>query len=187
VTEHLPDRDLRIALLRAVNVAGSGMVSMEALRDLLGKMRFADVRSVIQSGNLVFRTRSGDNGALERRLESEVARTLGLRTEIFVRTAPEWTDVVRQNPFPEMAKRDPGHLVLTVLRESPPPSAWDALRSAIRGREEVRGIGRQAYFVYPDGTGRSTLTPALIERKLGTRGTSRNWNTVTRLERLLLE
>ena len=64
-----------------------------------------------------------------------------------------------------------------------PPAAKDvaALQATIRGPEIVRAKGRQAYIVYPDGIGRSRLTSALIERKLGTRATGRNWNTVLKL------
>ena len=60
-----------------------------------------------------------------------------------------------------------------------------ALQKAIVGREVVRAKGRCAYIVYPDGIGRSKLTGALIEKKLGTRGTARNWNTVLKLRNLV--
>jgi uncharacterized protein (DUF1697 family) len=71
------------------------------------------------------------------------------------------------------------------LKASPPADRVAALQAAIRGREVVRAAGRHAYIVYPDGIGTSRLTVALIERKLGTRGTGRNWNTVLRLADVL--
>jgi len=67
------------------------------------------------------------------------------------------------------------------LKTSPSRDAVTALQNAIKGREVVKAEGRQAYLVYPDGVGRSRLTTALIEQKLGTRGTARNWNTVLKL------
>jgi uncharacterized protein (DUF1697 family) len=67
------------------------------------------------------------------------------------------------------------------LKEAPSREDVIALQTAIKGREVVRAEGRHAYIVYPDGVGRSRLTNALIERKLGTRGTGRNWNTVLKL------
>ena len=114
-------------------------------------------------------------------MQDATAKHLGVTTEFFVRTAKEWQAIIAANPFPEEAKRDPGHLVMMCLKDAPPPAAVKALQAAIRGREVVKAKGPQAYFVYPDGIGRSKLTIAVIERMLGTRGTARNWNTVTKL------
>jgi uncharacterized protein (DUF1697 family) len=102
-------------------------------------------------------------------------------TDYFVRTAQEWSAIIAANPFPSEAKRDPGRLVMMCLKDAPPPAAVKALQAAIKDREVVKARGAQAYFLYPDGMGRSKLTIGLIERMLGTRGTARNWNTVTRL------
>ena len=73
------------------------------------------------------------------------------------------------------------------LKAAPPPEAVAALQGSIAGRELVRAVGRQAYVVYPDGIGRSRLTNAVIEKRLGTRGTGRNWNTVLKLAALAVE
>ena len=89
--------------------------------------------------------------------------------------------MVAGNPFPEEAERDPSHLLVIFLKEAPDRKDVMALQSAIKGREVVRAKGRHAYVVYPDGIGRSRLTSALIEKKLATRGTGRNWNTVLKL------
>jgi len=173
-----------IALLRAVNLGGATQVSMTALRELLTRMGFDDVRSVLQSGNLVFRTEGASASELELRLESQVEETLKLHTDFFVRTEAEWRAIIAQNPFPREAERDPGHLLVTALKLAPKVKEWKALQAAIQGPERVNGLGRQAYIVYPDGTGRSKLTLRLIETKLGSRGTSRNWNTVNKLATL---
>ena len=67
------------------------------------------------------------------------------------------------------------------LKDAPDREQVTALQKAITGREVVRAKGRHAYVVYPDGIGRSRLTSALIEKKLTTRGTGRNWNTVVKI------
>lgn len=170
-----------IGLLRAVNVSGSSTVRMEALRATLTGMGLGEVRTLLQSGNFVFRTDRGDAAGIENRIEERLAKELSLSTDVFVRSAQEWNSVARENPFPQEASEDPGHLVVTVLKQAPTAEAWRALDAAIRGRERVRGVGRHAYIVYTDGIGRSRLTPVLIEKQLGTRGTSRNWNTVRKL------
>lgn len=173
-----------IGLLRGVNVGGSSPLRMEALRTTLTRMGLADVQTLLQSGNVVFRSGKGRPFEWERKLEEGVARDLHVRIDFFVRSAEEWRAIVSGNPFPQEAAADPSHLVLLALKDSPPVDRWKALSSAIVGRERVQGTGRHAYVVYPDGIGRSRLTPALIDKTLGTRTTARNWNTVTKLDAL---
>ena len=154
---------------------------MADLRDLLTRLGLAEVQSLLQSGNLVFRSTARARGPLERLLEGEAKQRLGLQADFFVRSAKEWQAIVAHNPFRQEAKRDPGHLVVMVLKQAPDPRNVKALRAAITGPEIVHVVGKQAYITYPDGIGRSRLTNALIEKALGTRGTSRNWNTVLKL------
>jgi uncharacterized protein (DUF1697 family) len=176
---------VHVALLRGINVGGHKPVAMADLRALVARLGFADVRSVLQSGNLVFRGAGAGGAGLERML-AEAARThLGLEADFFVRTAREWRAIVRRNPFPAVGARDPAHLLVMVLRDAPPAAALRALHAAITGAEVVRARGRELYVVYPDGIGRSRFTGALVERTLGTRGTARNWNTVLRLGALI--
>ncbi len=154
---------------------------MADLRDFLTRLGFADTRSLLASGNLVFRGGTKTGAQLERLLETEAAKRLALQTDFFVRAAQEWQAVIAQNPFPEEAERDPAHLVVMFLKDVPDGKAVKALQASITGREVVRTKGAHAYIVYPDGIGRSRLTNALIEQRLATRGTGRNWNTVLKL------
>lgn len=157
---------------------------MADLRGMLAELGLHDVRTLLQSGNVVFRTNDQGGRALEERIEGGLSKKFGLTTEVFVRTAKEWQAMIEENPFPTEAEKDPGHLLVTALRAPPPAASWEALLAAIRGRERIQGNGRHAYIVYPDGVGRSNLTATLIEGKLGTRATSRNWNTVRKIDRL---
>jgi uncharacterized protein (DUF1697 family) len=176
---------MHIGLLRAVNLAGHNKIGMADLRELLAALGMQDVRTLLQSGNVVFRSRVHTAAQLERLFEQAALKRLGLETDFFVRTATEWKEIVAGNPFPKEAKLDPSHLVVGFLKEAPDPANVTALQKAIVGREVVRAKGRQAYVVYPDGIGRSRLTSALIEKKLATRGTGRNWNTVLKLGALV--
>ena len=171
-----------IALLRGINVGGHRRVAMSELRDLLQRLDFVDTRSLLQTGNLVFRSKRARTGsALERLLEAQAEKHLDLRTDFFVRTVEEWEATIERNPFGDAARRDPSHLVVMFLKQEPAAADVEGLRAAITGPERVRAEGRQAYVVYPAGIGRSRLTNALIEKKLGTRVTGRNWNTVRKL------
>src|SRR2546430_3800368 len=105
-----------IAVLRAVNVAGHKMVPMSDLRDMLTELGFKNVRSVLQSGNLVFDApRASKN--IEAMLEKESAKRLGLETPFFVRSAAEWEAIIEANPFPKEATADPGRLVVLFLKD----------------------------------------------------------------------
>jgi uncharacterized protein (DUF1697 family) len=170
-----------VALLRAINLAGRNKVAMADLRELVTRLGFSEVRTFIQSGNVVFRSDKKDTARLERLLEAETEKRLGIKVDYFVRSGEEWRAIVAANPFRNEARRDPGHLLVAFLKDAPSAEDVDALRAAIVGREVVRSVGRQAYIVYPDGVGRSRLTSVLTEKKLGTRGTARNWNTVLKL------
>jgi len=173
-----------VALLRGINVGGNKMVPMSGLRDLIERIGFQDGRSLLQSGNLVFRGRARASDGLERLLEAEAAKRLGVEADFFVRTAGELEEIVAGNPFTREAERDPGRLVTFFLKSAPPAAAVKMLQSAIVGREVVSGRGKEIYIVYPDGQGRSKLTGAVVEKRLGVRGTARNWNTVLKLRAL---
>jgi len=174
-----------VALLRAVNVGGRGTLAMADLRDLFAALAFPGARSLLQSGNVVFDGDKRTPAAVEGLLEKATAERLGVATHYFVRTAKQWSDIIAANPFRREAKEIPGYLHMLCLKKAPTAADVKSLQAAVRGPEVVRAVGLQAYIVYPDGAGRSRLTPTLIESKLGTRGTARNWNTVLKIAALL--
>jgi uncharacterized protein (DUF1697 family) len=172
-----------VALLRAVNVGGRKAVMAE-LRAWLAELGFEEPRSLLQSGNLVFRSQP-TGAALEALLETEAAARLGYAADVLVRTADEWRALVAANPHAAMARDDPGHLVVMPLKSAPGAAEVAALQAQIQGREVVKAAGRELYITYPDGIGDSRLTLQVIERRLGVRGTARNWNTATKLAAML--
>jgi uncharacterized protein (DUF1697 family) len=172
----------RIALIRAINVGGRSM-PMADLRAMVTGLGFSDVRTLLQSGNLVFRG-AGKDEAVEATLEAASEQRFGYQADYFVRTLGEWDQVIAGNPFADEARGDPAHLAVVTLKSEITEAAIDALKAVIKGREYVAGRGRAAYIVYPDGMGESKLTNAVVEKALGTRGTARNWNTVLKLAAL---
>ncbi|MEW6251548.1 MAG: DUF1697 domain-containing protein [Planctomycetota bacterium] len=175
---------IQIALLRGINIVGRKMVPMAELRELACRLGFTGVRTLLQSGNLVLEGGRLSGAALERRLEQQTARRLCVDCDCVVRSAAEWQQIVARNPFPQEAQDDPGHLLVMLLKATPSKDNLAALRNSIKGPEYLHADGKQLYIVYPDGVGRSKLTSNLIERKLTTRGTARNWNTVLKLAAL---
>jgi uncharacterized protein (DUF1697 family) len=172
---------IQIALLRGVNVGGHKTVAMSELRDLLTQLGFESARSLLQSGNLVFRGDSRTDADLERLLEAEADKRLCLHADFLIRSAKEWREVVARNPFRKEAERDPSHLVVMFLKSATNAKDVKAVQAAIAGSEIIRADGKHLYIVYPDSIGRSRLTNALLEKKLGIRGTARNWNTILKL------
>lgn len=175
---------VQIALLRAINLGGSSTISMADLRKFFVDLGFADVRTLLQTGNAVFTGQACEGEALERYLQREAKTRLGLQTDFLVRSRAEWDSAIAANPFPEAARTDPAHLLVVALSGVPSPAAVTDLQAAIRDREVVAATGKHLYIIYPDGIGRSRLTAALINRKLGVGGTARNWNTVLKLAAL---
>lgn len=172
-----------IVLIRAVNLAGKNALPMAGLREMLAELDLGNPRTLLQSGNAVFESPKKP-AALEPLLEKATAKRFGLVTAFFVRTSDEWDGAIAANPFPREAKADPAHLLVMPLKSVPTAAQVEALRAAIKGRERVEVRGRHAYLVYPDGIGRSKLTNVLIESRLGTPGTGRNWNTAQKLAAL---
>lgn len=175
------DQHLHIALIRGINVGGHLPVSMSDLRDLLEQLGFESARSLLQSGNLIFRCATQKDAGLEGLLEAEAEKRLGLRADFLIRSAREWKEVVAHNPFRKEAERDPSHLVVMFLKRPAEAKIVKAVQVSITGPEILRADGRQVYIVYPAGIGKSRLTNVLLEKRLGIRGTARNWNTVLKL------
>lgn len=173
---------VHVALLRAVNVGGRSL-AMADLRKLGEGLGFTKVRTLLQSGNLVFDCGAKKAPALESALEAAL-KSHGMETDFMVRRADELDGIIAANPFPNEAKADPGHLVVMFLKDPPGAKAVAALQAAVKGREMISHKGRELYIVYPDGIGRSKLTNKFIESRLDTRGTGRNWNTVMKLAAL---
>ena len=162
-----------IALLRAVNVGGTGKLPMADLKRIAEEAGFTGVRTYIASGNLLFDSNAAEaevKAALEARLEAYAGKPVG----VLVRTADEMAAVAAANPFPEAA---PNRVVAIFLDDAPPTDALDR----VTGRqEEALRLGRRELYVhYGDGMAHSKLRiPAARE------GTARNMNTVAKLAAL---
>jgi uncharacterized protein (DUF1697 family) len=175
---------VHIALLRGINVGGHAKIAMSDLRALLVQLGFPDVQTVLQTGNLVFRSDDASGRELETRLENAAAEYLKFHPCILVRTAAKWESIIAANPLHKEAKRDPSHLVLMLFKHAPDEQAVRELCSAVAGPEIIRVSGAEAYISYPAGIGRSKLTNAFIEARLASSATGRNWNTVLKLAEL---
>jgi uncharacterized protein (DUF1697 family) len=171
-----------VALLRGVNLGPHHRISMEPLREVYQSAGLADVRTLLQSGNVVFKTSARGLDRLAARLESVFEAKFGFHSDVFLRTAPELHEVASACPFAGRAGCDPARLAVTFLAVAPDEAARARL-AAVQGiAEEVHAGARELYIYYPNGMARPQLTPAMLNKAIGkVSSTSRNWNTVTKL------
>jgi uncharacterized protein (DUF1697 family) len=165
-----------VALLRAVNVGGTGKLPMEDLRAIAAECGFAGARTYIASGNLLFRSALAE-AAVRAALEARLAAYAGKKVGVLVRGGAEMAAVAAANPFPGA----PGNRVMVIfLHERVSPAALQGVVG--QGPEEVLALGdREIYVRYGNGQADSKLRiPAAKE------GTARNMNTVTKLAELAL-
>jgi uncharacterized protein (DUF1697 family) len=162
-----------IALLRAVNVGGTGKLPMAELKVICEAAGFAKVQTYIASGNVVFED-DADEAGVKTALEAGLERFTGRKIGVMVRSAAEMAAVLADNPFREA----PPNRVMAIFLGSAPPA--DALYAATGVEDEQMRLGRREIYVwYPSGIGRSKLRIPAAEQ-----GTARNMNTVARLAAL---
>jgi uncharacterized protein (DUF1697 family) len=168
--------------LRAVNLSGRRLL-MADFKRVLADVGHPLAQTVVATGNAVIEATAAD-AALEAKIEEGLETALGQSTEVFVRDAAQLAAIVAANPFPDMARDDPSHLVVVFLKGEPTTAAVAALRDKIKGPEAVAAGPGCLYAAYPEDIGHSKLTAAVIERALRLRGTARNWNTVLKVTEL---
>jgi uncharacterized protein (DUF1697 family) len=175
-----------IALLRGVNVGGHNKLKMEVLRNLCVSLRCETPQTLLQSGNVVFKTTSKNTDQLAKSLESAIERKLGFRPSVLTRTATALKEVIARNPFAKRSGIDPAKLVVCFLNGEPSPQAKKDLLAMDIAPEELHAIGRELYIYFPNGQARPKLSWPRVDKILGScaPGTARNWNTVTKLLQL---
>ncbi|MFZ1992997.1 MAG: DUF1697 domain-containing protein [Solirubrobacteraceae bacterium] len=169
----------QVIMLRGINLGPARRVPMADLRALLTDAGFEDVRTYVQSGNVVLES-AATPAALERRAAALISERFGFDVPVVVRSARQLAAVVKLNPLGDVAD-DPKRYQVTFLSDKPDPKAVAALRGAVVGGERVEAHGREIYAWHPDGVARSKLWNALGGKGLGVTATTRNWTTVTTL------
>ncbi len=155
---------------------------MADARQLVSNVGGRDIKSVIATGNLLFHSEM-PNAWLEKKLEAECAIAYGRRTEIVVRTAEEWRELMAANPFAEEAARMPSRLLVWVMKEPIPVAGVEQLRKRAAGSERVERSSRGDFYVWFGETPipQSKIPAGFGIPALGAVGTNRNWNTVKRI------
>lgn len=175
------------SLLRAVNVGGNNIVKMSDLVELYGELGLGEARSLLQSGNVVFTTKTSNAGALEKKIARAIEQRFGVACDVMVRSRGDLDGVIAANPLREAAKKDPSRLLVTFLASEPSAEKTKGFLAMTFATEETAVVGRHVYIHYKQGAGKTKLTNVVLERALMTRGTARNWNTTVKLAAMLAE
>lgn len=150
---------------------------MADLRALFESLGFESVQTLLQSGNVIFKSASGDD--LAQRIETAIQARFGFESRIIIRTATQWQDIISNHPFTDTQLDEPRKLQLVFMLDA--LESIEPLRNAHDDAEIIHHRGQELYIVYPNGMGRSKLSNNLIERKLKIITTGRNWNTVNKI------
>jgi uncharacterized protein (DUF1697 family) len=176
--------DTFIALLRGINVSGRNKIPMDELRSLCADLGWAEVQSYIQSGNLVFRA-AGAPAKLEAALQQAIERQFNLSIQIIVRRGADWPTYVSGNPFPDASLSEPNHVMLALSKAAPKDDAAEKLRERAASEERIVQVGDALWIHYGGGMAKTKLSPALLDRLVGSPVTARNWRTVFKLQEMV--
>lgn len=176
--------DTHVALLRGVNVGGKNKLPMKALAEMFCGAGCGDVRTLIQSGNVVFTASPKTAGRVAEVIARTIAKELGLTVPVVTRSADELRRAAKRNPFLR-AGCDTALLHVGFLMDEPEAARVAALDPKRSPPDEFRVVGREIYLRLPNGAARTKITSAWLDSKLDTIVTVRNWNTVTRLVEMI--
>ena len=172
-----------IALLRGINVGGKNVLPMAALRADLEELKFRNVRTWIQSGNVVFESTARSADSLAKKIARQISRKRKIDAKVLVISRDELTTAIDGNPFPK-AESSSGSLHLFFLASNPVDADLTAVREHASSTEKWK-LGEKIFYLHaPDGTARSRLA-ANVEKQLGVVATARNFRTVRKLASML--
>ena len=168
-----------IVLLRGINIGPRNRISMPELREALEDAGYDDVRTYLQSGNVVLTSRAAA-AKVARDCERLIEDRFRLEIAVVTRTRNELAKVVERNPLERVAK-DPKRYQVSFLEAKPATKVVRELEDVAAGQEKVVAVGREIYAWHPAGVARSKLWARLAGKGLGVTATARNWTTVTKL------
>lgn len=167
--------------LRGVNVGGNNKIKMAEWKCLLGELGYANPRTHLNSGNAVFES-NGKPAEIEAAIAAAIKKQIGISPDVTIRSKAQLEAALEENPFTAEAKKDPSHMLIMFLAGEPASTAKKALAELDIAPEAARLGSHEAYLWYPGGIGASKkLARVPLEKLLGTRGTARNWKTVSTL------
>jgi uncharacterized protein (DUF1697 family) len=173
-----------VSMIRGINVAGHKPIKMAELVKLYQDLGFENPRSYLQSGNVVFETRGARGRDLAGAIERGILRAFEMDVSVALKSAAQMSAAFAGNPLASRPGVDPKFLYATFLIRPDPGASLDAVTLPLGKGEVAVHLGDVVYLYCPNGFGDTRINNTFFERKLRVRATTRNWNTVTALERM---
>lgn len=168
-----------IAFLRALNMAGHNLVKMKELEGLFSSLGYEDVKTYIQSGNVIFSdTGKEKKEVIARRLEKAISDRFNLNIEVMVRKVADLKGLAARNPFLDEGDFNPLKMAVIFLNKKPSGDSVKAMANVSYPPDKFHISGQEIFIYCPNGFGRTKLYTNFFEKKMGIRGTARNWKSV---------
>lgn len=173
-----------IALLRGINVAGQKIIKMTDLASCFESMRFKNVSTYIQSGNIIFESKVTDNYKILRQIEKKLRDILGHNLLVFLRTGKDFEKIVKFNPFEKITRHAESRMFVNFLSKEIKPKPKTPLFSVKKDVEIISARGREMYCLSHEVNGRPGFPNNFVEKAFKVSSTSRNWRTLKKLSEL---
>jgi uncharacterized protein (DUF1697 family) len=172
-----------ISMLRGINVGANKRIKMGELRNLYRSLNFKDVKTFIQSGNVIFNSQYMNSSDLMDKIETKIKENLGFDVKILIMTKNQLKQVIDENPF---KKEDIKHLYVTFLSDAPSENFINEIKLnngfKIKNKSDKFFISQKVIYIFlPDGYGKTKLNNNYFEKNLNVSATTRNWKTVNKL------
>jgi uncharacterized protein (DUF1697 family) len=173
-----------VALLRGINVSGSNLIRMDALKESMRKLGLSNIITYIQSGNIVFSSPDADEKFLEELISKSIALDFDCEVPVKIVSSIDIERVIHQNPFISHWHLPVEFLHVTFLSLCPDPLIMSNLLPGNDVADEAIAIENIIYLYCPNGYGRTKFNNTFFERKLKLTATTRNWKTILKLAEL---
>jgi uncharacterized protein (DUF1697 family) len=173
-----------ISILRGINVSGQKLIKMDALKKMYENLKLENIRTYVQSGNVIFSTNETDPKKLENKISKQIEKDFDFEVPVIVLTAQTLQYIVEHNPFAKDKKKDISFLHVTFLADQPKEFDKKSIEDKREGGEEIQFSKNAIYLYCPHGYGNTKLNNNFLERVVKVKATTRNWKTTNELLRL---
>jgi uncharacterized protein (DUF1697 family) len=176
-----------ITILRGINVSGKKMINMEALRAHMQELGFKNIKTYIQSGNLIFESENVELTELAKQIEKQIEKQYGFQVPVIVRTPDDLEHILKNNPFLNVREEDIDKLHVTFLSSEPKQEHLVKISPPENTTDEFIIAGDHVFVFCPNGYGNTKISNTFFENKLKVTATTRNWKTVVKLAEMAQE
>jgi uncharacterized protein (DUF1697 family) len=173
-----------ISILRGINVSGQKLIKMDTLKKMYEKLNCDNVKTYVQSGNVIFSAKEKDTQELEKVISSQIEKEFGFDVPVIVLNVKTFETIIENNPFGKGNLKETAFLHVTFLADNPSEFDKEKIVEKKQPSEEVAFTPNAVYLYCPNGYGKTKLNNNFLENKLKVKATTRNWKTTNELLKL---